>query len=559
MDLARSMRRTPALGSVGLALLDRLSSDEGGSQPVAQRRRMHVLDVVDALADAAAEPTFLAFEDLHWADDLSLEVIGVAGPAAHRRPAVRRRDAPGRGGRVQPRLRRVARPAADPAPRRRGPAAPPDARRDGRHGAGPAGRPLGRRRTPSRRSTSARTASRSTSRSSWACSRTARWRPPTTSGPPTSRRRSRPRCSSGCGHRSDAAQAIAAAGAVVGRRFLPSVVGRIVELPDERLAEPLDELVAHAFLEPSARTGEVDFRNQLLRDAVYAAIPAAERRRLHGLVADLGGERDIGSEIHASAHLELAGRTDEAHRAALAGARAASRISAHREAMELYRRAVRNLPPDAPPADRGRILEDLAREESARDETGAAAATLVKRTRRVRRGGRPAGGRGGRGPPRRRPAPARRRPGDGPAPARARDRGARGPGWRRGRSWCAPGWRPRWRGLHAGPRPGRPPSCTRPVRSSSPGRPGDAATELDALARSSRSARSPGASTRRSGSRRGSSPDAASCTSTTRPGARSGWRAPACPRCSCTTWPNAGCATGSRSPSRTSCGTTAAT
>ena len=74
-------------------------------------------------------------------------------------------------------------------------------------------------------------------------------------------------------HRSDAAQAIAAAGAVVGRRFLPSVVGRIVELPDERLAEPLDELVAHAFLEPSARTGEVDFRNQLLRDAVYARDP----------------------------------------------------------------------------------------------------------------------------------------------------------------------------------------------------------------------------------------------------------------------------------------------
>ena len=56
--------------------MDRLSSDEGGSQPVAQRRRMHVLDIVDTLADAAAEPTFLAFEDLHWADDLSLEVIG---------------------------------------------------------------------------------------------------------------------------------------------------------------------------------------------------------------------------------------------------------------------------------------------------------------------------------------------------------------------------------------------------------------------------------------------------------------------------------------------------
>jgi hypothetical protein len=69
MDLAWSMRRTPALGR-SASPLDRLSSDEGGSQP-SPRRRMHVLDVVDALADAAAEPTFLAFEDLHWADDLA--------------------------------------------------------------------------------------------------------------------------------------------------------------------------------------------------------------------------------------------------------------------------------------------------------------------------------------------------------------------------------------------------------------------------------------------------------------------------------------------------------
>ena len=377
MDLARSMRRTPALGSVGLALLDRLSSDEGGSQPVAQRRRMHVLDVVDALADAAAEPTFLAFEDLHWADDLSLEVIGSLARRLTDAPlfvvaTLRVEEVASNPGFVEWRARLLTQRLAEEA---RLPRLTLDE-------TAVMARVLLEGRSVSEDAVEAiheRTdgiplhveelvgmfADRSVATADDVRTSDV---PETIEATVLERLR----------HRSDAAQAIAAAGAVVGRRFLPSVVGRIVELPDERLAEPLDELVAHAFLEPSARTGEVDFRNQLLRDAVYAAIPVAERRRLHGLVADLGGERDIGSEIHASAHLELAGRSDEAHRAALAGARAASRISAHREAMELYRRAVRNLPPDTPPADRGRILEDLAREESARDETGAAAATLVK-------------------------------------------------------------------------------------------------------------------------------------------------------------------------------------
>ena len=338
---------------------------------------MHVLDVVDVLADAAAEPTFLAFEDLHWADDLSLEVIGSLARRLADAPlfvvaTLRVEEVASNPGFVEWRARLLTQRLAEEA---RLPRLTLDE-------TAVMARVLLEGRSVSEDAIEAiheRTdgiplhveelvgmfADRSVATADDVRTSDV---PETIEATVLERLR----------HRSDAAQAIAAAGAVVGRRFLPSVVGRIVELPDERLAEPLDELVAHAFLEPSARTGEFDFRNQLLRDAVYAAIPVAERRRLHGLVADLGGERDIGSEIHASAHLELAGRTDEAHRAALAGARAASRISAHREAMELYRRAVRNLPPDTPPADRGRILEDLAREESARDETGAAAATLMK-------------------------------------------------------------------------------------------------------------------------------------------------------------------------------------
>ena len=220
------------------------------------------------------------------------------------------------------------------------------------------------------------------------------------------------------------------AGAVVGRRFLPSVVGQILSVSDEALAAPLAELVAHAFLEPDDRTGEYDFRNQLVRDAVYAAIPLGERRRLHGLVAELGGHAGIGSEVHSSEHFELAGRPAEAHRAALAGARSAAGISAHREAMELYRRAVRTLPAETPPEERGAILEALARQESARDETAAAAATLTAAREAYEEAGDRLARRPGRGHPRAGPAPARRRLCDGGPAARAGDRRSRRDGGR---------------------------------------------------------------------------------------------------------------------------------
>ena len=75
-DLARSMRRSPGLAATGERLVERLAQPEDDRRPArSQRRRMLVLDLVDILTDAATEPTLLAFEDLHWADDLSLEVL----------------------------------------------------------------------------------------------------------------------------------------------------------------------------------------------------------------------------------------------------------------------------------------------------------------------------------------------------------------------------------------------------------------------------------------------------------------------------------------------------
>ena len=106
--------------------------------------------------------------------------------------------------------------------------------------------------------------------------------------------------------------------------------------------------------------GLYDFRHQLLRDALYRTVPARDRRRFHARAAEFGARLEGASEIHASVHYEQAGMHDEAFRAALGGARAAVRLSSHREAFELYRRAAENMPPDLAAWERSTILLEYA-------------------------------------------------------------------------------------------------------------------------------------------------------------------------------------------------------
>lgn len=142
------------------------------------------------------------------------------------------------------------------------------------------------------------------------------------------------------------AQAVARAGAVMGRCFVPEVLAGVMDRQLADLDGPLEELVKASVLYPFEHVdrGFYDFRHQLLRDALYDSVPAAELRRLHARAAEFGAQLVGASEIHASAHFERAGMRKQAYRAALAGARAASAISSRYEAFELYRRAVANLP-----------------------------------------------------------------------------------------------------------------------------------------------------------------------------------------------------------------------
>ncbi len=174
-------------------------------------------------------------------------------------------------------------------------------------------------------------------------------------------------------HLSEDARAVARAGAVMGRCFAPDVLAGIMDRPMAFLDAPIQELVESSILYPFefVDQGYYDFRHQLLRDALYHSVPAAELRRLHARAAEFGAQLVGSSEVHASLHFERAGLRAQAFRAALGGARAASKMSSRYESFELYRRAVANMPEGMASAENAEINEEYAHAALAVDDIPA--------------------------------------------------------------------------------------------------------------------------------------------------------------------------------------------
>ena len=375
LDLARRMRNKPDTSEIGRSLLG-LFADPEADVPLepGRRRRLLVMDAVDLLTESEA-PLFIGLEDLQWADDLSLEIVAALARRLADVPTVvvatYRADDLGQPGELGAwRAGLLVHRQAEEI--RLGPLDEVDTRTM-------LHLLLGEERISDELVSAVHeradgiplyveelAAVLVSLPAGGAEEIRAAGVPDTVEAMILDRIR----------HRSTDAQALAFTGAVIGRRFPLELVARMMDRQSEDLEAPLQELLDHSFLEPAGPDETYDFRHQLLRDAVYARIPSAERRRLHGLAGRLGTGADGASVIDASAHFELAGMDHEAFTAALAGARAATRISAHREALGLFRRAVRHLPEDLGPAERAAILEELAIEEAARDETVEAAANL---------------------------------------------------------------------------------------------------------------------------------------------------------------------------------------
>jgi DNA-binding CsgD family transcriptional regulator len=374
LDMARSMLRTPAFEALGHDLLARTA--DTGTLGLGGRRRF-VIDLVDRILTAAPDRSLFLFEDLQWADDLSLEIIAELARHARDRQVMMaggyRTDETPIGTilrdwrsrlltqRIAEEIRLKPLGAAEtallttlildtglPAPREV--AAAVYERTDGI--------PLHIEELLG--------AIGAEARANGLAIREAKV-PDTIEDAVISR----------LGHRSADAQRVARAGAVIGRCFVPEVLAGIMDVPVESLDAPLQELIDNFVLEPPGARGLYDFRHQLLRDAIYRSVPLADLRHFHARAGEFGAQLEGQSEIHASLHYERAGMRREAFEAALTGAREASRLAAHHEAFELYRRTVDNMPADLLAIDRATILEALA-DEAASVEANDAAATAAK-------------------------------------------------------------------------------------------------------------------------------------------------------------------------------------
>jgi DNA-binding CsgD family transcriptional regulator len=369
LDLARSMTRLVPFAALGRELL--VLADATSSAEKVERRRL-VMGIVDRILASLPGPTMLAFDDLQWTDDLSLEIIGELARQSRDRPLLLTADyrmedvEPGAslrtwrarliGQRMAEEIRLAPLTLAEtglvttlildtglPAPR--DVVAAVFERTDGiplhiEELLGALGAETRANGTAIRQATV----------------------PATIEDAVIAR----------IAQRSPEAQAAARAGAVIGRCFVPEVLAGILDVPPEALEAPLQELVDSFVLDPPGLRGLYDFRHQLLRDALYSTIPSWERRRFHARAGEFGAQLEGASEIHASLHYERAGLRRQAFEAAIAGARDAAGLSAHREAFELYRRAVANLPDGLGNAELGALLEAHSVEAAAIEENDIA-------------------------------------------------------------------------------------------------------------------------------------------------------------------------------------------
>jgi DNA-binding CsgD family transcriptional regulator len=144
---------------------------------------------------------------------------------------------------------------------------------------------------------------------------------------------------------------IVIAAAAIGCSFEFDLLAEVVDDPEDEIDRALRVLVDEHLMVALSPT-KFDFRHALIRDALYEAVPPFRRRSLHAAVARASEDAGI-RRSYLSEQYELANMPDRAYPHALQAAVEAAELSAHREAVELYARALRTVPADA-------SLEELA-------------------------------------------------------------------------------------------------------------------------------------------------------------------------------------------------------
>ncbi|MFL5798371.1 MAG: BTAD domain-containing putative transcriptional regulator [Actinomycetota bacterium] len=150
------------------------------------------------------------------------------------------------------------------------------------------------------------------------------------------------------------------AASIIGLRVEPWLLERI--LPGE--AEPVDECVERGMLRSEG--GMIAFRHELARLTVEDNVPAIRRIALHRAVFEALAEAESGDDEAArlAHHAEAAGEGRAVLAFAPIAAQRAAQLGAHREAAEQYRRALRftgtRFAGTAPEQERAELLERLS-------------------------------------------------------------------------------------------------------------------------------------------------------------------------------------------------------
>lgn len=153
---------------------------------------------------------------------------------------------------------------------------------------------------------------------------------------------------------------------VLGTSFSSKLVARVLEDdPDAALdSESWDRLAEFVERDPYT-AGTLHFRHALIRDAAYGGLSFRRRRKLHARVAEVVADTATDEEEVAetlSLHFSLAERPEETWRFSLLAAERARSKFANADAAEFYRRALATAPSveSLTPADVGRAWESLA-------------------------------------------------------------------------------------------------------------------------------------------------------------------------------------------------------
>jgi len=375
LDLASNLlpARDPVLSELGQSLTSRVRAIADAAGDAHHRRRVLVQDLTDLLVSVEpGTPVLMILEDLHWADELSLDVLGrLAGRLAARPILV---AGAYRSDELYPRLpmrelraRLLSQRLAEEIRLPRLDLAQTAAMTSALHG-----RPAPAQMVQAVHERSdgiplhieeflAAIAEDAPAPQPAAAIQAAAV-PDTLGDAVLSRAR----------HLATPTRGVASAAAVIGRSFDFDLLTAVTDAGPHEVAGALRELQDAYLVLPGADEVTFDFRHALIRDTLYADTALPLRRHLHEKVARAAADRGYrGAFI--SAHFEQAQRPELAHEYAVAAASEAASVSAHGEALELYRRAVRNLPAQLPALDRAGLFAALGDEAAATDDNTAAA------------------------------------------------------------------------------------------------------------------------------------------------------------------------------------------